>query len=293
MFPDGKTAEEWFVKQRWPEEVCCPYCGVTNVQTGCKHKTMPFRCREKGCGKHFSVKTGTFMQSSKIGYQSWLYAFYLFSTNLKGVSSMKLHRELGITQKSAWHMAHRIRHAWNLNPEERFGGPVEADETYMGGKRRNMSKAKRAKMEGRGAVGKTAVVAVKDRPSNEVRSKVVPNTKGETLRSFVLDNTKLGTKIYTDEALAYKRLPNQEAVRHASFEYVRGGRHTNGVESFWSMLKRANMGTFHKLSKHHLHRYVGEFAGRHNMRELGTLAQMELVADRAIGQRLRYKDLVG
>ena len=293
IFPHDKAAESWFIQQRWPEEVCCPSCGVTNVQTGCKHKTMPFRCREKECGKHFSVKTGTFMQSSKIGYQSWLYAFYLFSTNLKGVSSMKLHRELGITQKSAWHLAHRIRHAWNLNPEERFKGPVEADETYLGGKRRNMPKTKRAQMQGRGSVGKTAVVGVKDRATKEVRAQVVEDTKGETLRGFVLDNTEPGAKIYTDEALFYKALPNQEAVRHASMEYVRGECHTNGVESFWSLFKRAYMGTFHQLSERHLHRYVGEFAGRHNMRELGTLAQMALVVDRAIGRRLRYKDLVG
>ena len=136
-------------------------------------------------------------------------------------------------------------------------------------------------------------MAVKDQPTKKVRAKVVPDTKGETLWGFVLDNTAPGAKIYTDEALAYKALLNQEAVRHASMEYVKGDCHTNGVESFWSMLKRAHMGTFHKLSERHLHRYVGEFAGRHNMWELGTLAQMSLVADRAIGQRLRYKDLVG
>ena len=161
-FPNDKTAEAWFIKRRWPEEVCCPYCGVTNVQIGCKHKTMPFRCREKECGKHFSIKTGTFMQSSKIGYQNWLYAFYLFATNLKSVSSMKLHRELGITQKSAWHLAHRIRQAWNLDPEERFWGPVEVDETWFGGKRKNLPKQKRSQLKGRGPVGKTAVVGVKE-----------------------------------------------------------------------------------------------------------------------------------
>ena len=291
IFPTDDAAEAWFCKEFWPEEMCCPRCGSTNVQTGAKHKTMPFRCRD--CRKRFSTKTGTFMEASNLGYQSWLYAFYLFCTNLKSVSSMKLHRELGISQKSAWFMAHRLRQAWNTQPVERFGGPVEADETYMGGKRRNMPKSKRAKMEGRGSVGKTAVVGLKDRPTKKVRAQVVPDTKGETLRGFVLDHAEPGAKIYTDEALAYKALPNQEAVRHASFEYVRGPVHTNGVESFWSLLKRAHVGTFHKLSEDHLHRYVGEFSGRHNMRDKDTLAQMSEIASRMVGKRLRYRELVG
>ena len=291
-FPDDKTAEAWFIKRRWPEEVCCPYCGVTNVQIGCKHKTMPFRCREKECGKHFSIKTGTFMQSSKIGYQNWLYAFYLFATNLKSVSSMKLHRELGITQKSAWHLAHRIRQAWNSDPEERFWGPVEVDETWFGGKRKNMPKKKRSQLKGRGPVGKTAVVGVKDRKTNRVSAQVVEDTTQETLQGFVQDRIDPDAAVYTDASSSYASLDNHESVRHSQLEYVRGSVHTNGVESFWSMLKRAYMGTFHRLSERHLHRYVGEFAGRHNMRELGTLAQMSLVADRAIGQRLRYQDLV-
>ncbi len=253
---------------------------------------MPFRCREKECGKHFSVKTGTFMQSSKIGYQNWLYAFYLFATNLKSVSSMKLHRELGITQKSAWHLAHRIRQAWNLDPEERFWGPVEVDETWFGGKRKNMPKKKRSQLEGRGPIGKTAVVGVKDRKTNRVSAQVVGDTTQETLQGFVQDRIDPDAAVYTDDSSSYASLDNHESVRHSQLEYVRGSVHTNGVESFWSMLKRAYMGTFHRLSERHLHRYVGEFAGRHNMRELGTLAQMSLVADRAIGQRLRYQDLV-
>ena len=292
IFPDDKTAENWFIKQRWPEEVCCPYCGVTNVQTGCKHKTMPFRCREKECSKKFSVKTGTPMQSSKLGYQTWLYALYLISTNLKSVSSMKLHRELEITQKSAWHLAHRIRQAWNLNPEKRFGGPVEVDETYMGGKRKNMPKKKRAKLTGRGAVGKTAVVGMKDRQTNHVSAKVVKSATKDTLQGFVHKRIEPDAKVYTDDASRYASLDNHETVQHSALEYVRGPVHTNGVESFWSMLKRAHMGTFHKLSPKHLDRYVKEFSGRHNMREMDTLDQMAHMTDRMVGQRLQYQDLI-
>ncbi len=188
-------------------------------------------------------------------------------------------------------MAHRLREAfsgrgWPLS------GPVEADETYMGGKRKNMSKAKRKQIKGSGTVGKTAVVGVKDRPTKEIRARVVPDTRGETLRGFVLDNTEPGTKIYTDEALSYKKLPNQEAVRHASFEYVRGDVHTNGVESFWSMLKRGYIGTFHKMSVKHLQRYVDEFSGRHNLRELDTIDQMRAMVMAVVGRRLMYKDLI-
>ena len=290
MFPDDAAAEQWLINTRWPHGIACPECGSMNINTGEKHKTMPFRCRD--CRKKFSVKTGTPMHSAKVGYRNWLFAIYLISTNLKGVSSMKLHRDLGISQKAAWHLAHRIRKGLIQRAEERFSGPVEADETYMGGKRRNMPKLKRSGMDGRGPVGKTAVVAVKDRPSNRVQAKVVPDTKAETLQGFVLDRVQPGTTVFTDEARAYDALPNREAVAHSLLEYVRGPVHTNGVESFWSMLKRAHMGTFHRLSPRHLHRYVSEFAGRHNMRELDTLAQMVTVVRLMDGHRLRYQDLV-
>ena len=292
-FPDDDAAEKWFIQKRWPNGVACPSCGSLNVQIGTARKRAPFRCREKECGKRFSVKVGTFMESSKIGYQDWLYTFYLVITNLKGVSSMKLHRDLGITQKSAWHLAHRIRKLWESGKEGPFAGPVEVDETYMGGKRRNMPKSKRSGLEGRGPVGKTAVVGVKDRATKKVQAKVVENTTREILQRFVHENIQPGAKVYTDEALAYDGFPNRESVKHSQLEYVRGTIHTNGVESFWSMLKRAHMGTFHRLSERHLHRYIGEFVGHHNMRELDTQEQMGRMAGEMSGKRLRYKDLVG
>ena len=212
--------------------------------------------------------------------------------DIYSVASMKIHRELGITQKAAWHLAHRVRKGWGGESQAEFEGPVEADESYFGGKRKNMSKARRAVLDGRGVVGKTAVVAVKDRPSKKVRAQVVERTDAETLQGFVLDSVAPGARVFTDEARAYEALPNREAVAHSLLEYVRGQVHTNGVESFWSMLKRAHMGTFHHLSPHHLHRYVTEFSGRHNMRGLDTLAQMSALVRLMDGQRLRYKDLV-
>ena len=209
-------------------------------------------------------KTGTFMHSSKIGYRDWLFAFYLLSTNLKGVSSMKLHRDLGVTQKTAWHLAHRVRKALQSGGFQ-FSAPVEVDETYIGGKRKNMSNARRQELEGtgRGAVGKTAVVGAKDRATKHVAAKVVGFTDKETLQGFVQDWADLQATVYTDEAGAYETLPfDHETVKHSVGEYVRGKAHTNGVESFWSMLKRGYIGTYHHMSPQHLQRYVDEFSGR-------------------------------
>ena len=297
MFPDDATAERWFVEQRWPDGINCPRCGSDNVQTTTAHKTMPFRCRKSkksgSCGRYFSAKTDTFMERANIGYQDWLYAFYLVATNLKGVSSMKIHREIGVTQKTAWYLAHRIRKAWDAGAESLFAGPVEVDETYVGGRRRNMSASKRKMLTGRGPYGKVAVAGIRDRATNRVKAKVVPNTMSETLGGFIIGNVIPGTRIFTDDATAYTHLPNHASVKHSVREYVRGEVHTNGIESFWATLKRAHKGTFHRLSAKHLHRYVDEFVGRHNMRELNTLNQMSLIASRMQGKGLRYKDLVG
>ena len=295
-FPDDATAEAYFVEQRWPDGVACPHCGSTNVQSGTKHKTMPYRCREKECAKRFSAKTGTVMEGSKLGFQIWMVATFLLSTNLKSVSSMKLHRDLDITQKSAWFLAHRLRRALDREGGK-FSGPVEVDETYFGGKRKNMSNAKRKELAeqgaGRGTVGKVAVVGIKDRETKHVRAKVVENTDKATLQGFVVDHTAPGATVYTDEASAYEGLPfPHEAVKHSVSEYVRGMAHTNGAESFWSMLKRAHMGTFHKMSPKHLDRYVTEFAGRQNVRESDTIDQLGAMVEGMEGKRLTYEELI-
>ena len=298
VFPDNETAEAWFVKNRWPDGVVhCPECGSVNVQTDTPSKTQPYRCRERQCRLRFSAKTGTVMQGSNLPYRTWAVAIYLCLTDLKGVSSMKLSRDLKITQKSAWHLAMRIRKAIEDGDGMPFAGPVEADETFIGGKRKNMSLSKRKELKGagRGAVGKEAVVGVKDRATNKVRARVVPVTDAPHVAGFVASQTKDGAKVYTDEAKVYNALDpwfDHEAVNHKVSEYVREQAHTNGMESFWSMLKRGYQGTYHKMSAKHLDRYVTEFSGRHNVRDADTIDQMEGVVSGMAGKRLRYADLI-
>ena len=296
MFPDEDTARKWFEKGRWPDGPHGPRCGTTNVQCNIKHKTMTHRCRECGGKPMFSMKTGTLMEGSKLGYRTWAIAIYLVATNLKGVSSMKLHRDLGVTQKTAWHLAHRIRKALDIS-EAPFSGPVEVDETYMGGKRKNMSNAKRRELKeagaGRGPVGKTAVVGAKDRATNLVVAQVVQSTDGESLQGFVVGQTNPNAQVFTDEAKAYRGMGRpHESVCHSVGEYVREQAHTNGMESFWAMLKRGYVGTFHHMSPKHLHRYVNEFSGRHNIRERNTLEQMVEIGEGLESKRLKYGDLV-
>lgn len=291
MFPNEDTAREWLIKERWPNGARCPRCQTDNVQSGIKHPTMTHRCRKCPGKPMFSVKTGSVMEKSNLKCRAWAVGIYLFTTNLKGVSSMKLHRELGISQKAAWFMLHRLRLAF-ASGSGPFAGPVEVDETYFGGKRKNMPNHVREELTGRGAVGKTAVVGAKDRDTNKVAAKAVQSTDAETLQEFVVDVSDEGASVYTDEAAAYEGMDRKhEAVKHSVKEYVRGQVHTNGVESFWSMLKRGYIGTYHKMSPKHLNRYVKEFEGRHNVREADTIGQMGSVVKGMVGKRLDYRTL--
>ena len=290
-FSDEASAEAWFVEQRWPDGIACPYCGSKDrIQPRASRKPMPFYCGD--CRRYFSVRTGTVLRESKLALSKWAIALYLYSTNLKGVSSMKLHRDLGITQKSAWFLAHRIREAWNLTGGK-FTGPVETDEAFFGGVEGNKHASKKIR-SGRGPVGKAVVVGAKDRQTNRISAAYVEGTDRATLHGFVTDRTEPEATVYTDEAPGYRGLPRlHQAVRHRAGEYVDGMAHTNGIESFWALMKRGYHGTYHKLSVKHLDRYVNEFAGRHNQRPMDTIDQMSAMARQMDGKHLTYEELIG
>ena len=299
LFPDEEAAVKWFESIYWPEQRFCGHCGSLDTKDVPNAKPMPYWCKD--CRSYFSVRTGSALERSKIPLRKWAIAIYLCLTSLKSVSSMKLHRDLGIGQKAAWCMLHRLRQAWaEGSGGGPFDGPVEVDESYFGGRRRNMSNAKRKALKdtGRGAVGKAAVVGAKDRASNRVSAKAVESTDSATLIPFVESHAAKGATVYTDDAKAYGPLANifneydHETVRHSVSEYVRDQAHTNGIESFWAVLKRAHKGTFHKISPKHLNRYVQEFAGKHNLRDQNTLAQMTAMAAGLMGRRLMYRQLI-
>ena len=286
-FPDNASAEAWFLETRWPNGVTCARCGSPSVTARKTATPRQWHCR--ACGLDFSVKAGTLMHKSPLPFRTWVMALYLLSTSLKGTSSMKLHRDLAVTQKTAWYLAHRIREAWQ-SPPVPFDGPVEADETYVGGRDRNRRPSKKKRR--RGVVGKAIVVGVKDRPSGRVSVGVVAKNDSRTLTGFVGRRTTPTARIYTDDHPSYRVLLRHEIVRHSHGEYVRRDVHVNGIESFWALLKRGYHGTYHKMSPKHLDRYVGEFAGRHNVRSLDTIDQMRLLAQGMVGKRLRYRELV-
>ena len=288
MFPTEKAAEDFFVKARWPNGVRCPRCDAANIQGRETRKPQPYRCRS--CRKDFSVKTDSLMHNSPLGCRTWLLAIYLLTTNIKGVSSTRLRRELGITQKSAWHLAHRIRE--NFQDYEWMEGPIELDEAYFGGKEGNKHTSKKLN-SGRGAVGKAIVMGAKDRITNKVIAEVVPMADKLMAADFLAMFVKPGAAIYTDEASIYQGLKNHATVCHSTGEFVKGMAHTNGIESFWSMVRRGYYGTYHRMSPKHLQRYIQEFFGRHNMRERDTIQQMSMVARGLDGKRLPYKILIG
>ena len=287
LVPDEEAAVKYFESKRWPDGPHCPRCESRNVRRCRGIKPMPLYCR--GCGKHFSVRIGTPMQRSKLPIRTWLLATYLITSSRKGISSIQLGRQLGVTQRTAWFLNHRIREAF-AEQEGMLSGTVEIDETYIGGKERNKHWDKKLKA-GRGPTGKIPVIGLRAR-SRQVRAFPAQGADAAAVRKIVEKNICPGSTIYTDGALAYQGIEgyDHDSVNHSRKEYVRGLVSTNGIESVWAVLKRAYMGTYHHVSKKHLHRYCNEICERLNTGH-DTLRLVDRIIDGMIGRCLTYKTL--
>ncbi|HMG85074.1 MAG TPA: IS1595 family transposase [Terracidiphilus sp.] len=306
FFENQDNCISFLVEQRWPDgKVKCPTCGRDDVSHVPARRV--WQCKTRHPKSQFSIKIGTIMEDSALPVDKWLIVMWMLANCKNGVSSYEIQKAVGVTQKSAWHMLHRCRLALRDERTHKFGfgGPVEGDEVYIGPNPQKMHKDRKARIQARdglkaGFVGKTAVQGILDRHYRQVRVQVLPNLKRETLQGMILDNVTPFAKVYTDEHGGYTGLEKQfvhEVINH-SHEYVRGQVHTQGIENFWSLLKRTLRGTYVAVEPFHLHAYLDEQVFRFNNRatrdnpltdaDRFTLAVMQIV-----GKKLTYAELTG
>lgn len=293
FFADPVNCREYLVAQRWPNGVTCPKCGSNNVLFMDKYNR--WKCREGHDAPQFTLKTGTIMEDSPIGLDKWLMVMWQVVNSKNGISSCEVARAIGITQKSAWFLDHRIRFMLSMGPGNKLSGQVEADETYIGGKARNMHQSKKAaRITGTGGKDKTAVMGILER-GGKVRTKVIGNTKKGTLQKEIREHVLAGSAIFTDALKSYEGLDEfqHEVVDHA-VEYVRGEVHTNGLENFWSLLKHGINGTYVSVEPFHLFRYLDEQAFRYNNRKsMNDKDRFDLAVSLMVGKRLTFDQLTG
>jgi transposase-like protein len=307
FFSDSENCRQFMISIRWPDGIVrCPRCGHDKVAY--LEKAKLYFCPQKHPKQKFSLKVGTIYEDSAISLEKWLPASWLIANCRNGISSYEIARAIGVTQKSAWFMLHRIREAMRDTSTNQFGfgGPVESDEAFIGPNPQKMHKSRKAKVQARdgfkgGYVGKTAVHGILDRELRQVRAKVLPNIKRETLQNEILKNVTPLAEVYTDEAGCYDDLQRDyihKIVNH-SREYVRGNVHTNGIENLWSLLKRTLRGTYVAVEPFHLDRYVAEQVFRFNHRKddlgnnLTDFQRFATVISEIVGKRLTYAELTG
>ncbi len=291
MFPDAEVARKYLESRLWPEGPRCPVCGLGERIT--TRASGFYRCNQ--CKEDFTVRTGTIFERSHVPLHKWVYAMYLLVTARKGISSMQLAKEIGITQKSAWFVLHRLREACG-DDLAKLQGIVEVDEAYFGGLEKNKHEAKKLKA-GRGAGGKSCVLAMRER-GGKMKAMQIEDSNAATLHTAIHHNVEVGSAIHTDEASAYRGIGglffDHETVNHTAGEYVRDGVTTNSVESVFAVMKRGMHGVYHHASKKHLGRYVDEFAFRLNDGNVSrhTLERLNSFVDGVAGKRLTYKGLI-
>jgi len=294
-FADFENCKRVMMGLRWPDGVVkCPHCGSEKVTYLAKNRV--WKCYTGHIKPKFSLKTGTIFEDSPLGLDKWLPALWLVVNCKNGISSCELARDLGVTQKTAWFMAHRLRYSLNEGMSGMLSGECEADETFIGGKARNMHLTERKRrITGTGTKDKTAVMGILER-GGKVRASVVPNRKKKALQAEVKKHVEAGSALYTDALLSYEGLASDYAhqvIDHA-VQYVDGKVHTNGLENFWSLLKRGISGTYVSVEPFHLFRYLDEQSFRYNYRkDMNDAERFTLALSQITGKRLTYEHLTG
>lgn len=295
LYPDAESARLYFERRRWNGEVVCPHCGgYERISARTGKRVGYYRCGD--CKSEFTVRTGTIFERSHVPLHKWLYAMYLVVTARKGISSLQLSKEIGVTQKTAWFMLGRLREACG-GDFDKLSGVIEVDETFIGGKEGNKHADKKLN-QGRGAVGKTALLGLRERGGRSIALPIEGRT-AEVLHAAIKEHVQDGSTVYTDELASYRGLEDvdHDAVNHGTGKYVKyigaNAIHVNSAESMWAVLKRGLYGTWHKASVKHLHRYANECTFRLNEGNVKnhTLDRLAAFATRTFKHRITYKEL--